>query len=470
MKKSTRNILIVLSVIVVIFTAFIGYGIYSVYNFFNRFGTVSEKEIPNELKEARILTGNGFVNKTEFFKLNSEQFLKTVGKSSTIEDEKKRSEYVNSQTSRQFFGFDNIKTCGEEIVAVGKFGGFVFAKDGSVSREIIFEQKAQKVKIGFIEQESYRTTLDNVEIYDFEGDGRCEFFSYSSLDGVIVFDSEGKAIWRYGEKDLDLSELWKEKSEKERDEEQWITGAFAGDLNNDGIGELIVTRKNDGIRAFDVNRKEVWFQKDEYPLAKLKIFDTDGDGKNDILEFQGASSALRNAQNGEKLKDLKLDYGLDDVVFSKDKDGKANAYFFKIDDNKLELSDISNKILWKSDAPLSDVKKAVDEKPKTDPTPITEGNVRAEPMEYINDSERIYQPKAVFVKLKADAPEYLAVIGSFISIPRSDLYIYDNAGKLVYHELLPENAATITGSQLTNGKQDILVGGKSSIWKYSVGR
>lgn len=463
MKKSTRNILIALSVIVVIFTAFIGYGIYSVYNFFSKIGTVSESEIPNELKEARILTGNGFVNKSEYFKLDSEQLLKTFGKGSAIQDEKKRSEYVNSQTSRQFFGFDNIKVCGEEIVAVGKFGGFVFAKDGSVSREIIFEQKAQKVKIGFIEHESYRTTLDNVEIYDFEGDGRCEFFSYSSLDGVVIFDSEGKAIWRYGENELDLSKLWNEKSEKEKKEEQWITGAFAGDLNNDGIGELIVTRKNDGIRVFDVNHKEIWFQKDEFPTAKYKIFDTDGDGKNDILEFQGAGSALRNAQNGEKLKDLKLDYGLEDVIFSKDKNGKNNAYFFKIDENKIELFDIENKLLWKSDAPLSLVKK---EKPKADKTPIMIGNEVAVPSEYVDDSESIYQPKAVFVKLKADAPEYLAVIGSFISIPRSDLYIYDNTGKLVYHELLPENAVTITGSQLTNGKQEILVGGKSLIWKY----
>lgn len=468
MKKSTRNILIVICVIGVIFTALIGYGIYSVYSFFNKFGDVAAREIPNELKETKILTGKDFVKKTDFFKLDGEKMAKTIGKSSTISDKKKRSEYINSQTARKFYGFDDIQACGEEIVAVGKFGGFVFSKDGKVSREIIFEQKAEKIKILLFEHENYRTTLDNLRIYDFDGDGRCEFVSHSTIDGVVVFDGDGRAIWRYGEGNIDLSIVWKERSEKKIDEENWITGAFPVDLNGDGVGELIVTRKNDGIRAFDANRNELWFQADEYPTADYEVFDYDGDGKNEILEFQSASSSLRNAQNGAKLKDLRLEYGLEKVIVLKDKNGKTSFRFFRIEDNKIKVFDISNKIVWESDAPLSEVKKAVAEIPETKATPIRTGNFAVSVNDSYNQSENIYQPKAEFVKLKADQPEYLAVVASFITIPRADFYIYDSAGKLVYHELLPENAETISTFTTANGRQEILIGGKNTIWKYAV--
>lgn len=467
MKKRTRNILVILSVLVVIFTTFIGYGIYSVYNFFNEFGDITETEIPNELKEAGIPTGNGFVKKTDFFKLDGGKLVKTIGKSSSITDKKKRSEYIDSQTARQFYGFDNIKVCGEEIVAVGKFGGFVFSKNGDVLREIIFEQKVEKVKILFFKRDYYRTTLDNLQIYDFEGDGKCEFVSNSSIDGVVVFDGDGRAIWRYGERDIDLNRIWKERTEKEKDEENWITGAFAVDLDSDGTGELIVTRKNDGIRAFDINRKELWFQPDKYPTADYEIFDYDGDGKNEILEFQGASSLLRNAQNGEKLKDLRLEYGLEEVIALRDKNGKKNFRFFRIEDNKIKVFDISNKIVWESAAPLSKVKKAA-EKPEIKATPTQTGNFQVSVNDSYNNSEYVHRPKAVSVKLKADQPEYLAIIASFIQIPRSSFYIYDGSGKLVYHEILPENAETISVFTNAESRQEILVGGKSSIWKYGV--
>lgn len=468
MKKRTRNILIILTCILVAFTAIVGYGIYSVYSVFSKFGEVSERDIPAELKEARILAGNQFLIKTEFFKLDKAKTIQTIAKGSSIKDEKKRQQYINSQTARGIFGFDDINTCGNEIIAVGKFGGFAFDKAGNILREITFEPYTEKISVFGFEKETYRETLDNLKIHDFEGDGKCEFFSYSSVDGVVVFDKEGNAIWRYGEKNIGLRDVFRGgRTEEEIEKEVWITGAFAGDLNNDGVSEMIVTRKNDGIRAFDIHHKEIWFQPDEFPTADYKIFDFDGDGKNDVLELQGASSFFRNAANGEKIKTLSIESGSDDILMSQDKDKKATIQFLKIDDNKIKIFGFTKDAIWESDAPLSEVKNVVSEQPKTKATPIVIGNIRMEPSEISgDDTVRMYKPRAVFVKLKPDEPEYLAVVGSFISIPRSHFYIYDENGKLVYHELLPENAETIAVLNADNGKQEILVGGKNSIWRY----
>lgn len=68
--------------------------------------------------------------------------------------------------------------------------------------------------------------------------------------------------------------------------------------------------------------------------------------------------------------------------------------------------------------------------------------------------------------MKRDKPEYLAIVAVFIGIPRANLYIYEPNGTLVYHELLPEKAETIAVLPGENGLEQLLVGGKDTIWKY----
>jgi len=88
-------------------------------------------------------------------------------------------------------------------------------------------------------------------------------------------------------------------------------------------------------------------------------------------------------------------------------------------------------------------------------------------MSFTDDSESVGSPRAVWVKLRKDKPKYLAVLASFIGIPRSNLYIFEPNGTLVYHELLGEDAETIAMMPSTDGKEQLLVGGKESIWRYS---
>jgi hypothetical protein len=46
-------------------------------------------------------------------------------------------------------------------------------------------------------------------------------------------------------------------------------------------------------------------------------------------------------------------------------------------------------------------------------------------------------------------------------------YVYDEKETLVYHELLPEDAETIAIKPTANSTEEILIGGKNTIWKFA---
>jgi hypothetical protein len=136
------------------------------------------------------------------------------------------------------------------------------------------------------------------------------------------------------------------------------------------------------------------------------------------------------------------------------------------------LSDINNNILLQPAAPLSEIERKFEKPNVPSPTPIDLGNgMRVVPVPmgegFGSNIEGVYQPKAVQVKLQKDKPKYLAIVAPFIGIPRAHFYVYDEKGTLVYHELLPEEAETITVLPTTTTTEEILVGGKDTIWKFT---
>ena len=281
MKSKTRNILIIVGFILLIFTSLIGYGFYSVYSFFSSFGGFTETPIPAELQQARILKGGDFLEKTEFFKITETSKWETIKKAATEEDEKEKQKQISSDVAKGIYGFADIKMCGDEIVAVGQFGGYVFNRNGELKREIFFEPDVRKIKILFgYEHLTYHDTLDNLKIVDLENDGQCEFVSFGSSDGLTVFDSRGDATWRFGKREIDV---WKEQTKEEEEKEVYITNVAVVDLDDDGVSEFIISRKGEGIKAFDINKKEIWFQPDDFPTMDVKVIDLDGDGSKELF-------------------------------------------------------------------------------------------------------------------------------------------------------------------------------------------
>ena len=411
------------------------------------------------MREPRILKGADFLTKTGIFKLNKEGFGQTVKKGIAAADEKEKQKIINSNTARGIFGFDDLKVCGDEIVAVGKFGVETLGLDGNFRREILFEPTLTKIKIGWYKQNNYKAALDNLQIVDLDGDGKCEFFSHGYTEGVTVYGSEGNIIWTYGGTETD--DLM---ADRDIEKEVYVTEAAAGDLDNDGIAEYIVGRRNDGIRAFDKNGNEKWFQPDEYPSARMKVIDLDGDGRNELLEF-GNKTRIRDAADGKIIKELKGENSDDALLFVEDKNKRKALQFCDIDDNKLKCVDETGKRLLEAEAPLSDVKAKTSAQPKATPINLGNGMVIA-PDDFAGDTESVYQPKAVWVALSKDKPKYLAVVAAFIGIPRAHLYVYEPNGTLVYHELLPEDAETLAAIP-ANQTEEIVIGGKETIWKFT---
>lgn len=470
MKTKTRITIIIIGSILLVFAGVIGYAGYRLYSIFSEINTFARKEVPADLKETKVLKGVDLLQKGEFFKLKQSDTKDVILKGSQIKDEKEKQKFIHSETAKRIFGFDDIRICGAEIVAAGKFGGYVFDRDGNLKREILFEPKAKKIKVFGIETETFDDSLDDLRIIDPENDGKCEFISHSPIDGVTIFSDQGDIAWQYGDRSGQLDEVLREKTREEEEKEVYVTKVAVIDLNGDGISEFILSIKNDGIHALNLEKNELWFQPHEYPTADFRVADLDGDGKTELLEFQGMSSQIRDKATGNIIKKIELDGGYDDLlVFEDDKKNKS-LRFFRLDNNKFALFDTGNKKLFESDAPLSDIKNQERKPNLPSPTPIDLGNgIRAVPLSDSDlDTLQAYNLKAVLVSLQKDKPKYIAVIASFISIPRANFYVYDEKGNLVYHELLPEEAETIAVLSAANAVDEIIIGGKDTIWKFSV--
>ena len=449
MKTKTRNILLVLGAVAFIFLGIIGYGAYSLYSFFSQFSM--SREIPDEIKEPRVLVGSEVLSKTVFFELSKQGLIKTVSDGTKIKDEKERQKVVQSEIAKGIYNFEDLKVVGDEIVAVGEFGGYFFDLAGNLKKHITFDPVVEKVKIGPYEQDTYQSGLSNLQIVSLERN-KLGFLSYGSMEGVRVFNTDGNQIWATGREKADIAILFKDDKERELEYEKkvYVLEAAVGDLDNDGISEFVVARKNDGIRAYDRTGSEKWFQPEEFPNDKLEIRDLDGDGKNELIE---SGKSIRDG-NGKFIR--KLDRGRSSL-FVESKDHKFTIQSLEMYDGDLTLYDESGVKLLSVKAPLSEIKK---EAKKVD--------VPGRPdLSYVDDSESVGSPKAVWVSLRKDKPKYLAVVASFIGIPRANLYVFDSNGNLFYHELLGEDAETIAVMQSIDGKEEILIGGKDSIWRYA---
>lgn len=451
MAPKARNILIVFGILAAAGIAIIGYGGYRIYSFISNFGMY--REVPDELKEARVTIGSGFLRRTEFFKMEKKSLLGTIGESSRATDDKDRQRISNAHLARSIYNFSDIRVMGSEVVAVGEFGGFILGLDGNLKREVFFEPLSEKIKAGPYEHTTYRTNVGSLRIIRLDAN-RIGFLSFDALQGARVLDENGNQIWSHGKEDIDLSGLFSNSEDRDAKYEKstHVLEAAVGDLDGDGVSEYVVARKSDGIRAYDHAGNERWFQPDKFPSSRLEVVDLNGDGRGEVIEV---GKRVRDSQ-GKVLREMK---GSDSAAFVivPAMDGLGQLQFAGISNGELHFSGEDGGSIFKMPAPLSIIKKA----PEKAEVP------ESSEMSYFDDGDRVAYPQAVLVTLKSTEPRYLAVVAAFIGLPRANLYIYNLTGRLVYHELLPEEAETITVLPADEGTEQILVGGKDTIWLYS---
>jgi hypothetical protein len=450
MTPKARNILIGFGIVAVAGIAIVGYGGYQIYSTFANFGF--EREVPEELKEARVAKGNGLFTRTEFFKMERKDLLGTIKESSAQSEDKDQEKISNAHIARSFYNFTDIRVMGSEVIAAGEFGAFVLDLNGNLKREIFFEPLMDTIKVGTVEQTSYRSNIGTLRIVRLDP-SRIGFLSFDYVQGVRVLNENGDQIWSHGKEVIDFSGPFTNSEEQEAEDEKstHVLEAAVGDLDGDGVSEYIVAKKNDGIRAYDRSGTERWFQPDKLPSARLEVVDLNGDGKGEVIEI---GMRVRDS-NGKVLREMK---GLSDTaafVIAKGNDGSGHLQFAGISGDELVFSGEDGADIFTVPAPLSSVSK-----------PPQKVEVPGDT--HVEERESVAYPQGILVTLNKNEPRYLAVVAAFPGLPRANLYVYDMSGELVYHELLPEEAETVTVMPAGDGIDHILVGGKDSIWRYSV--
>lgn len=446
MNPTLRRILI-LAIGLVLF--FGGAFSWLVYKISDGLGSVLDREVPGPLKESRVMIGSEQFSRSVFFTKDSN--------ASTDRMRTKRD--IDSMVAKSIYGFSDLKLIDDKLIAAGEFGAYVFDRDGNLERTITFAPVAMKVDLFGIEFNSDQHASDDIQIARL-APNRVGFYSIGSTHGFRVFDENGEALWSMGSETLKIGETFKDEKERSKEIEKGhhVLEGTIGDLDNDGIAEYVVARNSDGVRAYRQNGDEIWFLPDEFPSDKLFVADTDSDGTNELVSL-GHNTTIRRG-NGKIVREASQTVTANDsFTIGVDRvSGKNVALFCEILQLKFECQDIEGRKIVSGDAPLSEV-------PTAESTRV---DIPGHPeLSYLRNSESIYKPKIIIAKLEKDRPPYYVSVGAFIGIPRANLYIWNSYGKLVYHELLPEDAETIALLPTENGPNQVLIGGKNTIWKLA---
>jgi hypothetical protein len=477
-----RYVFITLAVIAVLGISVIGALVWWVFSAIDQAGNFASP--PDELKNARVLTGEDLLNRQEFFKLKAESILGIILGSITELDEVKRQQKAQSAMAKKFSGFDSsfYDAKNDEIIFTGVFGAEVLDREGKEKREILFQPVVNKVKVGWYEAKNFGGAFKGYKAEDLNNDGNYEFIGYGGMGGLAVFDKQGNGLWRYGKLNIDVGELLdKEKIKKTHDQFVDIKGAAAGDLDGDGISEVVCTTFDKELIAFDDKGNEKWRREDKFPGSQLWIIDMDGDKKAEIIEADYSAPKIKDS-NGFSIKELPNAARGESAFFIADDGKKKKLNFIDFTGGQLLVTGEDGNLIWQAGAPFSEIKDTRPDRgskqyqPEEPDMPDNVNEADASRVEgYDTGAEpymHLYPIQMAQVKLKVNEPKYLAILGNFMTSSRAMLYVYSPDGKLVYNEILPEESKTImalpAGPGGAGGAEEILVGGTHTIWRYSL--
>jgi len=288
-------------------------------------------------------------------------------------------------------------------------------------------------------QEQHRLKFDEnrfstIKPFNMGGSRSCMFIAYKLFEGVYLYDSEGKEIWRIT---------------RENGHKAAIEGVQYGDVDGDNNPEFTIYHSyGEGIHLVDENGKLLW----RYPvhaLGHLEMADIHGDGKAEII-FSNSNNAngitefiILDAigQVAHQLKIPTTSYEFS-IIGWPIKESKPNLLL--TEENKIRIVDLKGETVFQLNAPGC------------------------------RDFGKV---EAIAVKLKKDESNYLAVKKS-LHPDLSVLYIYDSNGKLVYQKtdvIMGVLAPTLTAGPMNEiGVERLIVGAKKDYWtrvlEYSLSR
>ncbi|MDH3494304.1 MAG: hypothetical protein OEM82_12190 [Acidobacteriota bacterium] len=446
--RKTKVVVGIFLVAILATVSLVGLGVYGFYSILSDDGS---GKVPKSIERTGVLKGEGVLKKTTFFELEKAGLMDTVRGVTPEGTEGDRKRVASALVAEKIFGFDDLRMAGGKMVAASQFGVFVFDSGGKLESRKFFQISRQKVKAGWFELENEKPELDNLRIVRLSRE-KFGFLALNSISGVTVYDENANVVWRHAEETPDLGILFKDEKERDRqfEDSEHVLEAAVGDLDGDGISEYLVARKNVGLQAFSAKGEVLWTLKQDYPSARLFVFDSDVDGKAEVMQIgerlvDGTGNVVREVKSS----------GI--PLVGEDALGKRTIWFCEILELNLTCMDESGEKTFNSPAPLSEVD--LDE-----PRRYSSGEHA-----WVDSTTRVANERLVWVRLRKGEPMFLASVGSFIGIPRTNLYLYDFGGNLIFHEVLADSAEAISTVPNGDGTEAILVGGKSTIWKYEAG-
>jgi len=278
----------------------------------------------------------------------------------------------------------------------------------------LFLDKGLKVKFRI----EFSAQTSHVDIVDVDSDQVCEFMNRGSWsDDASLIDHTGTMKWAYGGT-------------------PGVDDMCAGDIDGDGRLEFAVGfNGRGGVHLVDSNGRRRW-RKPDGNVWHVEIADVNGDGRLEIVHSNAAGQITIRDGQGNILSRAKPTAYFSGFSLSRWPDKNAPQYALLAENGALWVLDFKGKTVRRMDAPRAG----------------SLGHVRG-----------------VTVKLKPDSPEYFAVVVEFENWNRSNIYVYDGKGTLVYQEILPEACASIAALPLDSfGKEAMLVGGRGRVWQYQV--
>ncbi len=395
-------------------------------------------EVPPELREAKVVTGAALLVKSEFYRVGKGSSWRDLGNGNKV---KENLDVVQDLAVGQLDGQGGL-----DVGLAGQVGLTLLDRSGNVTNRINYRFEKAKSR-NPLEDEREKDRFYKMRLLDVEGDGVCEVLASGGLDGIALFDHQGNVVFSRG------------KDEKGKSSIQEVT---AGDLDGDGVQEFIVSwgfEPWQGLELLDRYGNSKWRHQEEYSPGETEVADVNGDGKPELVEERAGELNIRDA-DGKFKEVVKTPVYLWHVSLCPPAKNQGPPKDLAVREGGVWLIDLDGKNYTRYDAPLSHIKL---DKPRVIGVPgLTE--------QMTFDTEDVYQAKCVLAELEKDQPKYLAVVANFTALNRSLFYLYDSQGKLIFEEILPEecNAIAILPSENSSGRDEILVSGKKTVWRYAM--
>jgi hypothetical protein len=158
---------------------------------------------------------------------------------------------------------------------------------------------------------------------------------------------------------------------------------------------------------------------------------------------------IKDAQ-GELLKKIEYPFFLSRFVLCQLPD-KKDLSLVEVDDGFLWITDFIGKPYYKFQAPLSQFTSAT----------------RRDPLGFLEETS-VYGIQGQWGKFLKDQPECFALVTRFAALDVSVFYIYNQAGQLLYQEVLPDECKAIALVPQTdaNSTPTMFLMGRKTVWRY----